>query len=305
MPPLHPALQLDVGQFSHPGRKRPKNEDWLGAFQPDDADRLARKGQLFLVADGMGGHQSGEQASRHAVDWVIRAYVDHPASDVETGLRSAIESANHNLYQKAPGGAADSRWGTTLVAAIVRGDQLWLANVGDSRAYLLRGGSLQQLTRDHSLPGQHLITRALGTRADVDVDLFPPITMQRGDRLILCTDGLIRPVADAEIRAIARRGTAQEAAEALVRAANERGGPDNVSVIVLHVAGMPAADWRTPGELLAALVRPETWRQLLEALPRLLVGDRQAWQSPVILVMLALVVLALLGFGCLLGLILF
>jgi serine/threonine protein phosphatase PrpC len=299
------SLQLEIGQFSHPGRQRPKNEDWLGAFQPDDAERLARKGQLFLVADGMGGHQSGEMASRYAVDAVIRAYVDHPAPDVETSLRQAIESASSSLYQRAPGGPGDSRWGTTLVAAVVRGAELWIANVGDSRAYLLRGGKLQQLSRDHSMMGQHLITRALGTKPQVEVDLFPPLPLRAGDRVLLCTDGLTRPLPDAEIRAIAGRGTAQGAAEALVRAANEHGGPDNVSVIVIHVTGGPAAEWHTPGELLAALAWPETWRQMVELLPRLLIGDRAAWQSPIAFVVLALAILALLGFGFLLGLLLF
>lgn len=298
-------LQLEIGQFSHPGRQRPKNEDWLGAFQPGDADRLARKGHLFLVADGMGGHQSGEMASRYAVDRVIRAYVDHQAPDVETSLRQAIESANDSLYQQAPGGAGDSRWGTTLVAAVVRGDGLWIANVGDSRAYLLRGGKLQQLSRDHSMKGQHLITRALGTRSQVEVDLFPPLPLRSGDRVLLCSDGLTRPLPDEEIRAIAGRGTAQQATEALVRAANERGGPDNISAIVIHVANGHAADWHTPGELLAALARPETWRLVVEILPRLLMGDRAAWQSPNVLVVLALAVVALLGLGFLLGLLLF
>jgi serine/threonine protein phosphatase PrpC len=304
---LHPTLQLSVGQFSHPGRKRSNNEDWLGKFQPDDAQRLARKGSLFVVADGMGGHQSGELASRRAVDQVIRSYVEDEAAEVAASLRQAIEAANAALCaeaQRGDGRGAGRDWGTTLVAAVVRYDELWIANVGDSRAYLLRDGKLRQLSRDHTVLGQgeglpagagigrHAITRALGRRPDVEVDLFPPLKLRDGDRVLLCSDGLTTPLSDDEIGDVAGRYPAQRGAEALVQAANERGGPDNVSAILIEVSG--GQERAAPHGVQDAWERvrtSETWQERL--------------RSPVFIALLVLAALALIGLGFALGLILF
>ena len=256
---LHPVLQLEVGQFSHPGRKRTNNEDWLGTFQPEDGDQLDTKGSLFLVADGMGGHRSGEMASRRAVDQVIRAYFDDPDTDPAGSLQRAFRTANAALYAQTGDGGTARRAGTTLVAAAVRHDKLWIANIGDSRAYLLRNVKLRRLSRDHSWAsagaqaglsenwiGRHIITRALGLKQSVEVDSYVPLDLQVGDRILLCTDGLTTPLVDKEIEHIASRHTAQHAAEALVQAANDRGGPDNVSVILIEVTGRSTAGgWRT------------------------------------------------------------
>jgi len=301
-------LQIEVGQFSHPGRKRTNNEDWLGTFRPDDARRLATKGSLFLVADGMGGHRDGELASRQAVDTVIRAYFDDPDPDVAASLERAIQGANAALYAGAADGPRHGRGGTTLVAAVIRergGTGLWIANVGDSRAYLLRGRELRQLSRDHSWaaavgggsrgdgegPGRHVVTRALGQRPQVKVDLFVH-KLRPGDRLLLCTDGLTGPLPDAEIRAIVQRRTPQEAARRLIEAANERGGPDNVSAIVVRLGGRPAS-W------------PGAGRALLD---RLWSGGGEQGSSlpaPVIVGLILLAALILLGLGFFLGQVLF
>jgi serine/threonine protein phosphatase PrpC len=308
-----PAVQLEIGQFSHRGQRRANNEDWLGTFQPDDATRLARKGCLFLVADGLGGHQGGELASRQAVDQVIRGYVEDPAADVTASLRRAIEAANASLYARSAPAGGRLRSGTTLVAAVVRGAELWTANVGDSRAYLLRSGKLSQLTRDHALfsaeghqvplagerPGRHLITRALGTRPSVEVDQFPPQKLHVGDRILLCSDGLTTPLSDEEIRKIMAAQPPQETAEALVQAANERGGPDNVSVIVIQVVGQAWA------QALGRVLRFETWRETLKDLSRFLPGRGQGTWSPLLLVTILLAALALIGLGFVLGLIIF
>jgi serine/threonine protein phosphatase PrpC len=307
-----PALRLEIGQFSHPGRQRANNEDWLGTFQPDDPARLASKGCLFLVADGMGGHQSGELASRQVVDRVIRDYVDDPELEVAASLRQAIEAANASLYARSAKLEGRPRSGSTLVAAVVRGVELWIANVGDSRAYLLHGGELRQLTRDHALfpltgnhipaeeaPGRHIITRALGTKPSVEVDVFPPLRLRRGDRLILCSDGLTAPLSGAEIlRVVANLGP-QESAEALVQAANDRGGPDNVSVIVIQVVGHMLG-WASVPRF-----RVETWGAMLQRLLHLLPGGDQGLRSPLFLVTILLGVLVLIGLGFILGLILF
>jgi serine/threonine protein phosphatase PrpC len=300
---LRSELYLEVGQSSHTGHRRSNNEDWLGTFQPDDAARLARRGRLFLVADGMGGHRSGELASRRAVDHVIRGYLADQAPEVETSLRRAIEEANTSLYASAVGAEGQSRWGTTLVAAVVRGGALWIASVGDSRAYLLRNGELRQLTRDHSLfpatgqrSGRHFITRALGTRRKVEVDLFPPLALQQGDRVLLCTDGLSVPVPDEEIARVAAELPPQAAAEALVQAANDRGGPDNVSVILVAVSETRSA----PG--LAAWLRPEAWPNVVGYLLGIQIAGRSTMWLFVIVLLLVLVLVGL-GFG--LGLALF
>jgi serine/threonine protein phosphatase PrpC len=304
---LHPILQLSVGQFSDPGRQRSNNEDWLGKFQPDDAQRLARKGSLFVVADGMGGHQSGELASRRAVDQVIRSYAEYRAAEVGVSLRQAIEAANAALCaetQRGDGRGAGRDWGTTLVAAVVRYDELWIANVGDSRAYLLRDGKLRQLSRDHTmlhvgdgLPagagiGRHTITRALGRRPDVEVDLFPPLKLKDGDRVLLCSDGLTTALSDGEIGDVAGRYPAQRGAEALVQAANERGGPDNVSVILIEVCGREdTASLHSLKDVWKLATASETWQRGL--------------RSPVVIAILLLAVLALIGLGFVLGLIIF
>jgi serine/threonine protein phosphatase PrpC len=318
-----PVLQLSVGQFSHPGRKRSNNEDWLGKFQPDDAERLSQKGSLFLVADGMGGHRSGELASRRAVDQVIRNYVDDPVSDVGASLRRAIELANAALYAEAQRRDRDpSRRGpgTTLVAAVVRSGELWIANVGDSRAYLLRNGKLRQLSRDHVLYpageedgapagkwiGRHVITRALGRKPNVEVDIFPPLELRDGDRVLLCSDGLTTPLSDEEIRDIGSRYPPPKAAEALVQAANERGGPDNVSVIVLGIASQKTTPGRDgPQNTLEALTSPDAWRSTLETIRQFISDGDQGFRSPVFLAVVLLVILVLIGLGFVLGLILF
>jgi protein phosphatase len=295
----------------------------LGKFQPDDTERLAQKGSLFLVADGMGGHRSGELASRRAVDQVIRNYIDDPASDVGASLRRAIELANAALYAEAQRMDRDPTrrgWGTTLVAAVVRSGELWIANVGDSRAYLLRSGKVRQLSRDHvlypageedgtpagKLVGRHVITRALGRKPNVEVDIFPPLELRDGDRVLLCSDGLTTPLPDEEICDIGSRYPPPKAAEALVQTANERGGPDNVSVIVIGIASRETTLGRdgrqnTPG----AITSPDAWRSAVESIQQFISDGNRDFRSPVFLAMVLLVILVLIGLGFVLGLILF
>jgi protein phosphatase len=312
-------LDLEVGQFSHPGRQRKSNEDWLGTFQPDDLERLSHKGSLFLVADGMGGHRSGELASRRAVDQVIRNYVQYRGDNVESAMRQAIEAANVTLYQeKGSGQKTRQSWGTTVVAAVVLRDQLWIANVGDSRAYWLRNGRLRQLSQDHTwaadldiVPGEdwigrHLITRALGLKPSVEVDVYPPKALQIGDQVVLCSDGLTSPLSEREIRSILVHYPPQQAAEALVRAANEQGGPDNISVLVICVTGHRAhVEGMSIWEALKTAVRPDTWQHLAADLGQSLPGGRGLWSPWVLIATLLLVALAVIGLGFALGTILF
>jgi serine/threonine protein phosphatase PrpC len=245
------TLRVRVGAVTDTGRVRSINQD---------AFLVLEDLGLYAVADGMGGHQGGEVASQLAVEALRAAYVE-PAADV---LADAIAEANERIYSA---GIADPNlhgMGTTVVAAIVldgddaeaaaaEGHQVLVANVGDSRGYLFRDGDLTQLTEDHSMvadlvregritedeakvhPQRNIVTRVLGQFDQVEID-FWPVDAVAGDRVVLCSDGLIDGMSDDQITAVLRRlEDPQEAAAELVRRANEAGGRDNITVIVLDV----------------------------------------------------------------------
>ena len=263
-------VELQVAELSVVGRVRTSNEDCVDLHMPSVPRLIARRGNLFIVADGMGGHNAGEKASRLAVDTIIEEYYadaspPRPAlSGVEglggteggripASLTRAIEAANRVIYQQARENPAQAGMGTTVVAAAVRGQELHIANVGDSRAYFIHGGEIEQLTWDHSWvaeqvragvltpeqarnhPQRSLVTRSLGPDAGVEVDLFRR-TLEEGDIILLCSDGLTGHIEDAEIKEIASRHPPQSAVKRLVRLANARGGSDNISVIVVKVS---------------------------------------------------------------------
>jgi PPM family protein phosphatase len=225
------------------GRKRRRNED---AFVHDPP--------LFAVADGMGGAQAGEVASRLAAA-AFREFHEADQLEPEERVAAIIQEANRRIYERARTDAQASGMGTTITAALLVGGTVVVGHVGDSRAYRLREGRLVQLTEDHSLvadlvrsgrlspeeadthPQRSVITRALGTDAEVDVDTFT-VDAEPGDLFLLCSDGLTTMVADEEItKIIAEADTLAEATKALVKAANRAGGEDNVTVVLLSLAG--------------------------------------------------------------------
>jgi serine/threonine protein phosphatase PrpC len=242
---------LQIGQASDVGHVRSLNQDSISCFVPEDEVQFRSKGALFLVADGMGGHNAGEVASQEAVDCVPEAYYADEIHDVVESLRQAFETANQALCAMAEDDPSKAGMGTTLVAAVLREDRAIVANVGDSRAYLLRGKHLSQITVDHSWveeqvqeglltrdaarrhPHRHLITRSLGTRPGVEVDLFD-VDLQRGDLLLLCTDGLSGQVSDQKMAQVVHAMSPQEAAADLVARANAHGGVDNASVVIVQ-----------------------------------------------------------------------
>jgi protein phosphatase len=251
-------MRLEIGSWSDVGCVRKINEDALGMSRSGDA-RVAGRGELFLVADGMGGHTSGEVASRLAVESVLHSFSVWTGDDAQATLVGAVQQANAQIYaQSGAEQSGSARMGTTLVGALVRGNDLHVINVGDSRAYRLRSGRLEQLSRDHSVVADQVakglidaeearqlvyrnrITRALGQKPTVVVDYFVH-TWQAGDVMVLCTDGLTGQVSDAEIATVVSRGSPDKAAARLVELANERGGPDNITVIVVR-AEMDALD---------------------------------------------------------------
>jgi PPM family protein phosphatase len=232
--------------LSHPGRKRRHNEDTYVVQPP-----------LFAVADGMGGAKAGEVASGLAA-----TAVQESGNDGESGearVASLIEEANRRVFRRATEDREASGMGTTMTVALVEDERVAIGHVGDSRAYLIRGGRLEQLTDDHSLvaelvrsgkltpeeaeshPQRSVITRALGTEADVDVDTFS-VEAAPGDLFLLCSDGLTTMVDDETILdAVERhRRNLKAAAKALVNAANRGGGEDNITVVFFEVAGAEA-----------------------------------------------------------------
>jgi serine/threonine protein phosphatase PrpC len=251
-----PELEFRFAVLTDTGRQRELNEDRVGAWRPDDPTVMATHGDLLVVADGMGGHLAGEVASTLALETVYQTYYHSGSNDPAELLREAIETANETIYSRSQ---RDDRlgMGTTVVAAAHRGNTLYYAHVGDSRLYLIRNGEIQQLTRDHSLvashveagiltpeqaahhPQRNVILRAVGTGAHVEVDVQAPMLLQDGDVLVLCSDGLTEHVPKEMLGKLATTGSPEQAVQALVQAANNKGGSDNISVIVAWVGAGP------------------------------------------------------------------
>ena len=266
---LPTVLDLDVAKLTDVGRARPHNEDYVDYRIPVDSRELARKGSIFLVADGMGGHQAGEVASQGAVEIVIKQYYEDAGHDVPTSLVRAFRTANQQIHNQSQTDPSKAGMGTTLVAAVILGRKVYVANVGDSRAYLINRQGIAQITEDHSWveeqvraglltveqarkhPQRNLVTRALGSKPSVEVDIFEG-EINTGDRLLLCSDGLTGRVSDPEISAIVQKHLPEEAARLLVAEANERGGNDNITVLIVsaqqELATVKAPVLPPPGE---------------------------------------------------------
>lgn len=206
---------------------------------------------LFVVADGMGGHQAGDYASKCTVEVMIKEIAKSEGEDIERVLVKAIKAANREIIKEASGDEHLKGMGTTVVATTVKEQMLYFANVGDSRLYLINQG-IQQLSKDHSLveemvrlggikpeeakhhPDKNIITRAIGAKADVDVDFYEH-RLKRGDIILMCTDGLSNMVEDEELFHIVQGSRdIVEAGEMLVEAAKENGGTDNIGVVLFE-----------------------------------------------------------------------
>lgn len=242
---------LEVAQRTDTGRKRENNEDNLISVVPENHQLLQSRGALFVVSDGMGGHELGERASELTVQNVRDYYYQATQADISATLREAIEQANRAICQE--GETRGKGMGATCVVAVLREQTLYVANVGDSRVYVLHEGQLRQVTRDHSLVAQlvergeitpaearthekrNVIYRSLGAWSEVEVDLFTE-SVQEGDTLILCTDGLCGVINDEEMRTIVEQHDPTESVQRLIARTNEEGGPDNVTAIVVRVS---------------------------------------------------------------------
>ena len=228
------------------GRRRDINEDYVF----DSATAVGKLPNLFIVADGMGGHNAGDYASKYAIATIVEEVEKSKDSTVAT-LEKAIQSANSHIRAKSRENEDMNGMGTTVVAATISEDTMCVANVGDSRLYIVND-EIKQITVDHSLveemvrmggigreqarihQDKNIITRAIGAEDEVKVDFFP-VKLKKGDLVLMCSDGLTNMLEDEEIRMIllAQRDIAGKA-EALVAAANQNGGKDNITVILIE-----------------------------------------------------------------------
>ncbi|MBI4858783.1 MAG: Stp1/IreP family PP2C-type Ser/Thr phosphatase [Candidatus Riflebacteria bacterium] len=248
---------IEIGWLTNRGRKRDHNEDDLYVFSALDTD-FETRGMLFAVADGMGGHAGGEYASRIAVESLEKFYQldlgqGENAPNPQDMLRRCIEEAHSHIYSQAQSQPVLRGMGTTLTAALLNNGTLNVGQIGDSRAYLIRNCSIKQLTNDHSLvaeqirmgiitpeeaachPARNIITRALGTKEKVEPDFYT-FALESDDRVLMCSDGLHGVVEDDRLLEITLQAAdAPSACIRLVEEANANGGPDNITVVIIHL----------------------------------------------------------------------
>jgi PPM family protein phosphatase len=246
---------LEIASLSDVGCQRDNNEDSLGYWEADEGALFGRLGRLAVVADGMGGAEGGQYASRIAVETVLERYAEAGANEEpQQRLLQAFQQANFRVQQTASENLGLHGMGTTLTAFALVGDHLYYAHVGDSRLYLSRRGQLRQLSHDHSLvarlvqnglvrpedaehhPQKHVLIAAIGVGESIEPD-FPnePVVVEAGDVILLCTDGLWGQMSDQEISLRLSAQRPESACRALVALARERGGPDNITVQVARV----------------------------------------------------------------------
>ena len=244
--------EIEHAALTDVGVKRSHNQDAFTVQKAPDRDHWARVGHLFIVADGMGGHAVGEKASAKAVQEIPLTYVKHVHDGPAAALRHAFQEANAGINAVGTSNPEFRGLGTTATALVLRDEGAWIAHVGDSRAYRIRGTQIQQLTYDHSyawemarrlgIPPEELgevkknvIVRSLGPDPLVQVDVEGPYPLEDGDTFVLCSDGLSNQVPPEEVGAVVAALSVEEAGRALVELANLRGGPDNITVVIVRV----------------------------------------------------------------------
>jgi PPM family protein phosphatase len=245
---------IELATLTDVGRLRENNEDSYLYWEPDSDEEFQRKGRLAIVADGMGGYEGGQEASRLAVETVRSVYDNAFDGDPRHTLVAAFDAAHATIQRYAMEHIEFQGMGTTCTAICILDRKLYFAHVGDSRLYLVRSKTVSRLTRDHSYvgrlvesgivreedaeshPQRHILTAALGSGREVIPDApEQPLALEKEDTLVLCTDGLWSLVGEQEIAAAVRSGNPVEASAALVKMALERGGPDNITVLVLRI----------------------------------------------------------------------
>ena len=305
---------VEQAALSDIGLRRSNNQDSLTVVMAKSGDAWARRGHLFMVADGMGAHAAGELASKMACDTVPLTYekdIDHNEPP-PLALRKAVEDANGRIHSRGQANLDFRGMGTTASALLLLPQGALIAHVGDSRVYRLRGNRIEQLSFDHSLvwemmatgklredevPGyipKNIITRSLGPSPHVEVDLEGPWPVAAGDTFLLCSDGLSGQVSDEEIGVVLSAFSPAEAVRVLVDLANLRGGPDNITVIVARVTGdppTPSLAWPTAGKSPRRSIHPAAWVVLgVFGLATLLLGLARQFGAAVVMAVLSIIV---------------
>ena len=245
---------IEVSSQSDIGCLRQNNEDSFGYWEPEDDRQFLRKGRLAVVADGMGGYEGGQEASRLAVETLMAVYRDFSGDDPQAALVEALQAAHDQIRQYSFAHPELRGMGTTCTAAAIVQDALYYVHVGDTRLYLIRDGQITRVTRDHSYvgrlvesgmisaeeaenhPQRNILTAALGTNPDLIMDSpGQPEPLRPEDVLLICSDGLWGLVRDSEILDAVENKTAEQAGRKLIELARERGGPDNITVEILRL----------------------------------------------------------------------
>jgi protein phosphatase len=248
---IRPGIEL--ASMSDIGCQRENNEDHYAYWEPEADEEFARKGRLAIVADGMGGHEGGQEASRIAVESIQEVFVETRSGDPQSLLLAGIQTAHQRILQYAAAHPELQGMGTTATAIALVGRQLFYAHVGDSRLYLIRGPNISRVTHDHSYvgrlvengvissaeaeihPQRHILTAALGAGDVTPETAQHPIELQKGDVLLLCTDGLWSLLGENEIQSAVTGMEPLAACEALVKITKDRGGPDNITLQLIRV----------------------------------------------------------------------
>jgi serine/threonine protein phosphatase PrpC len=256
--PQNSTLEIEFAELSDPGRVRGHNEDYLGHVLAESQEQARSHGWLFALADGVGGHDKGEVASKAAIECLTAGFRGAPAGEAHAAmLQRLVQAANVFVYEAGrAGGPGGISMATTIVSCALRYDRVVVAHVGDSRCYMIRLGHANALTRDHTVAGEqarmglittreaahsdtrHILSRSLGSDLFVNVDTSEHHVLT-GDVLVLCSDGLHGPVSAADIAGVvSRTNDLNAAAQKLIALANERDGSDNVSVQLIRVRGV-------------------------------------------------------------------
>jgi PPM family protein phosphatase len=255
---MHVRPGVEVASLSDVGCQRENNEDSHLYWEPAEDKEFQRKGRLAVIADGMGGHEGGQEASRLAVETVQEVYDKSFHDDPQAALVDSLVTAHTRILIYAEQHPAFQGMGTTCTAFVIRDRQLYFAHVGDSRLYLVRDARILRLTRDHSYvgrlvesglvraedaekhPQRHILTAALGAGTELAVETAGQgMALQDGDDLLLCTDGLWSVVTEEELVTAVSSNPPAECCAALVKLALQRGGPDNITLQVVHVMPQP------------------------------------------------------------------
>ncbi len=244
---------ISFASASHVGMVRSENQDAVGHSPLESTGLSSPKGQLFVIADGMGGHAGGSEASRLAVDTIQKTYFECPSGSIRECLTRAFKAANAVIYETSLNTPQLNGMGTTCIALVMQGNSATIMHIGDSRLYRISARTIEQLTHDHSKvadmvrrglltqeeatvhPERSMLYRAMGVRLDMQFDVLDNIALGSNEFYLMCTDGLTSVVEPHEIQEIVLSRPLQGVCNTLIDMANSRGGPDNITVQCIQV----------------------------------------------------------------------